>query len=79
MSYEEWLKSTEFGLRRRYKVDNIAVDKGGMRVDFINNFHLAINTYALKGLWESNEVNGDGFSELCKDIEREFMKQIMNF
>lgn len=72
MNYEEWLKSTEFGLRRRYEVDNIVIKDDGMRIDFVNNFHFGINTYALEGLWQTK----NGFNELCNDIEKEYLSQI---
>ncbi len=73
MKYEEWLKSTEFGIKRRYKVENIVFKDDGMRIDFINNFHFEINTHALKGLWQTD----NGFDELCNDIEKEYLSQIM--
>lgn len=72
MKYEEWLKSTEFGIKRRYKVENIVIKDDGMRIDFANNFHYEINTYALKGLWQTN----NGFDELCSDIEKAYLSQI---
>lgn len=39
MTYEEWLKSTEFGLRRRYKVKDIFIDNEVFHIDFTNNFN----------------------------------------
>lgn len=72
MNYEEWLKSTEFGLKTKYKVTNIVINNNGMRIDFANNFHYGINTYALKGLWQID----NGFDELCNDIEKEYLSQI---
>lgn len=72
VKYEEWLKSTEFGIKRRYKVENIVIKDDGMRIDFVNNFHFRINTYALKGLWQTD----NSFDELCNDIEKEYLSQI---
>lgn len=74
MNYEEWLKSTEFGLRRRYKVKGIVFTDLGMRIDFVNNFHYGIYEYSLKDLWQNN-----GFNKLCDEIEREYLKQIINY
>jgi len=74
MNYEEWLKSTEYGLKRRYKVSDIVINDNGMRIDFVNNFHYEINAYILKGLCQTD----GGFIGLCNDIEQEFMSQIKN-
>ena len=73
MTYEEWLRSTDFGLRRRYKVKDIVVDNEGLHIAFTNNFNYWTSVGNLKTLWKM-----DGFIELCNDIEREFMCQIMN-
>lgn len=73
MTYEEWLKSTEFGLRRRYKVKDIFIDNEVFHIDFTNNFNYLTSVGNLKSLWQI-----DGFIELCNDIERVFMCQIMN-
>lgn len=73
MNYEEWILSTEFGLRRRYKINHIVFNNEGMRIDFSNNFHYQINEVNLKYLWKN-----DCFNQLCNDIENEFLKQIMN-
>lgn len=73
MTYEEWIKSTEFGLRRRYKVKDIIVDDKGLYIVFTNNFNYWTNVDNLKSLWQMN-----GFIELCNDIEREYMCQIIN-
>lgn len=73
MTYEEWLKSTEFGLRRRYKVKDIFIDNEVFHIDFTNNFKYLTSVGNLKSLWQI-----DGFIELCNDIERVFMCQIMN-
>jgi hypothetical protein len=72
VKYEEWLKSTEFVIKRKYKVENIVIKDDGMRIDFANNFHYGINTYVLKGLWQTD----NGFDELCNDIEKEYLSQI---
>ena len=73
MTYEEWLKSTEFWLRRRYKVKDIFIDNEVFHIDFTNNFNYLTSVGNLKSLWQI-----DGFIELCNDIERVFMCQIMN-
>ena len=73
MTYEEWFKSTEFRLRRRYKVKDIVFDEEGLHIAFANNFGYWTSVGNLKSLWQI-----DGFIELCNDIEREFMCQIMN-
>ena len=73
MTYEEWLKSTEFGLRRMYKVKDIFIDNEVFHIDFTNNFSYLTSVGNLKSLWQI-----DGFIELCNDIERVFMCQIMN-
>ena len=72
MNFEEWLKATELGIKRRYKVENIVITDYGMRIDFFNNFHFIIKTYALKGLWKTD----NNFNELCNDIEKEFLSLI---
>ena len=35
MTYEEWLKSTEFGLRRMYKVKDIFIDNEVFHIDLL--------------------------------------------
>ena len=72
-TYEEWLKSTEFGLRRRYKVKDITIDNDGLTIVFTNGFNYWTSIGNLKILCQT-----DGFIELCNDIEREFIYQIMN-
>lgn len=73
MTYGEWLKSMEFGLKIRYKVKDIVFDNEGLHIAFTNNFGYWTSVSNLKSLWQT-----DGFIELCNDIEREFMCQIMN-
>lgn len=73
MTYEEWLKSMEFRLRIRYKVKDIVIDEKRLTITFANNFNYWTSVGNLKTLWQM-----DGFIELCNDIEREFMCQIVN-
>lgn len=73
MNYEEWLKSIQFGLRRRYKVISISCGDCGMRIRFETNFMYVCNMYELKDLYDR-----DAFSELCVRIEKEYVNQIMN-
>lgn len=73
MTYEEWIKSVEFGLKRRYKVKDIFIDDEGLHISFTNNFNYWTSVGNLKTLWQTN-----GFIEICNDIEHEFVCQIMN-
>lgn len=82
MKYEEWLKSTEFGLKRRYKIKDITHNNDYMRVIFENGFAYAVNEEKLRGLYNysNSEIfrRDDGFNDLCRDIEHIYMEQIMN-
>lgn len=71
MTYEEWIKSTEFGLRRRYKIEEITYKDGAMFVDFETEFIFMADKEELRYLYLN-----DGFDELCKEIERHFLFQI---
>ena len=74
MTYEEWIKSLEFGLKRRYKIDEIIIYEDGMNICFNNYFTFLLNNYTLKCLWKTE----DGFKSLCEEIEQEYMSKIMN-
>ncbi len=74
MNFKEWLKSIEFGIKRRYKIKDIVIHGNGcMEIIFTNNFHYVIAENKLKLLWEN-----DGFDKLCNNIEELFLKQIIN-
>lgn len=68
MNYEEWLKSIQFGLKRRYKIIDINISDCGMRISFETNFTFSINKYELKDLHER-----DAFNELCNEIEKTYV------
>lgn len=74
MNYKEWLKSIEYGIKRRYKIDEIIVDEDGMNICFNNYFNFCINNSALNCLWKTE----NGFANLCEEIEQEYMSKIMN-
>lgn len=73
MTYEEWLKSVEFGLERRYKIKDFSVNDSEMLIIFDNNWYYAIDICELKEYWTTY-----GFEALCKNIEQELIYQIMN-
>ncbi len=74
MNFKEWLKSTEFGIKRRYKIKDFAIQENGyMQIVFTNNFHYVISENKLKMLWKNND-----FGKLCEDIEGLFLKEILN-
>lgn len=82
MKYEEWLNDTEYGLRRRYKIKDIAHNDDYMRVIFENGFVYAVSEEELSGLYNhsNSEIfrKDDGFNDLCRYIEETYMEQIMN-
>lgn len=82
MKYEEWLKSTEFGLRRHYKIKDILHNDGYMKIIFENGFAYGANEEKLRGLYNysTSEIfrRDDGFNDLCRDIENIYMEQIVN-
>lgn len=76
MTFDNWLKSVEFVLRRRYKVKEISWGDSGLKIRFETNFTYCLNNYELKHLYEQRDM--ELIDKLYTSIENTYVKQIMN-
>lgn len=72
MTYEEWLKSVELELRRRYKIKDFLANSEELLIIFENDCYYVIDICGLKNYWTTY-----GFESLCTDINQEIMYQTM--
>lgn len=83
MTFDEWIDKLLEEMKKKYKILDCAVTVNGMMLDFDNTFRYFVSLGTLKNLWAFSIEDelfrwDDSFDVICKSINREYMKQILN-